>query len=211
MAGGTWIPMYLEPADMARLFAHLDDDPEIAWIVHDDGRWIAKQSLDRVPPRTICLWHIPGGPLPLFVPLEPSERPGGIRPVEDKGMIEDPFAGWPDPFRGELAEPRFGSPPGIVWLNLQVRGGPDRPADASIGISSFGWIGSRYAVIGRVPTVSTSRWWKALRKWVAGCAVRVTSVGPLDGPRPEIFAFPAALEAIKAGDPRAASPDPAFL
>jgi len=210
LAGGTWIPMYLESADMARLLAHLDDDPEIAWIVRDGGRWIAKQRLDRLPPRTICLWHIPSGPLPLFVPIESTQRPGGFRPVQDEGMIEDPFAGWDDPFGGELEEPRFGNPPGIVWLNLQMRGGPGRPDDGPIGISSFGWIGRRYALIGGVPAVSTSRWWRALRRWVAACAVRVPKEGPLDGPRPEIFAFPAALESIKAGAPRAALPDPAF-
>ena len=206
MALGS-IPMYLEPADFARTVTHLDEDPEIAWIVADSGRWVARQRLDRVPPPLICLWHIPSGPLPLFVPIPSTQRPGGFGAVEDKGVINDPFAGWDDPFHGELEEPRFGSPPGIVWLTLRVRGGPGgRPDQAEIGISSFGWIGRHYSALGRVPTSSTTRWWRALRRWVAASAVRVTYAGPLDGPRSEIFAFPAALEAIKVGAPRSASP-----
>src|SRR5712691_5152327 len=146
--------MYLEPADSARLFAHLDEDPEIAWIVHDGGRWVASRRLDRRPPSRICLWHVPSGPLPLRVPVPSTQRPGGFGAVEDRGVIRDPFAGWDDPFRGELKEPRFGSPPGVFWLNLRVRGGPGgRPDQATVGISSFSWIGRHYAVLGSAPAV----------------------------------------------------------
>jgi hypothetical protein len=88
-----------------------------------------------------------------------------------------------------------------------VRGGPGgRPDHATIGISSFGWVDRRYAVLGSTPTLSTTRWWRALRGWVAACAVRVPYAGPVDGRRPDVFAFPAALEAIKAGAPRSSSP-----
>jgi len=207
VSGGAWLPMYLEPADLARLVEHLDEDPEIGWIVHDGGRWVARQHLDRQPPPRICLWHIPSGPLPLLVPIPSTQRPGGFGAVEDRGLIKDPLAGWDDPFRGELEEPRFGSPPGIIWFNLRVRGGPsDRPGQARIRISSFEWIGRHHAVLGSAPTPSTTSWWRALRRWVARYAVRVTYAGPLGGPRPQVFAFPGALEAIKAGTPRAASP-----
>jgi hypothetical protein len=198
--------MYIEPADFARIVDHLDDDPEIAWIVGDGGRWVAKPRLDRVPPSMVCLWHIPSGPLPLFVRIPFARIPGGADPVEQKGVIEDPYAGWEDPMGGEFEEPHFGDPPGVVSLILQVKGGPgDRP-DHAIGISTFGWIGRHYSALGRVPVPSTTRWWQALRKWVKATAVRVPYSGPLDGPKPEVFAFPAALEAIRSGAPRAASP-----
>ena len=204
---GAWLPMYLEPADVARLVGHLDEEPEIAWIVRDGGRWVAKRRLDRQPLPRMCLWHIPSGPLPLFIPIPSTQRPGGFGAVEHAGLINDPFEGWDDPFRGELEEPRFGSPPGVVWLNLRVKGGPGGRADqAAIGLSSFEWIGRHYAVLGSSPTLATTRWWRALRKWVASCTVRITNAGPLDGPRREAFAFPVALEEINAGTPRSDSP-----
>jgi hypothetical protein len=207
MAGGTWIPMYLEPPDLAGLIADLDGDPEIAWIVPDGGRWVARRRLDRPAPPRICLWHAPSGPLPMLVPVASTQRPGGFGAVEERGVIKDPFAGWNDPFAGELDEPRFGSPPGVIWLNLRVRGGPGgRPDQATIEISSFEWIGRRYAVLGTAPTLSTTRWWRALRRSLATRAVRVPYAGRWDGPRPEVFAFPAALAAIKAGAPRGATP-----
>lgn len=73
-------------------------------------------------------------------------------------------------------------------------------------MSSFEWIGNHYRLIDQPAGADTEAHWKALRRWVSKQAKRGPRSGDLDGPHPEIFAFPAALEAMRAGATRAANP-----
>lgn len=202
--GGSGVALYMEREDLTSLVARIDWDPELAWIEPQaGGRWIASRILDAKPEWHMCIWHIPGGRLPMVVP---SPRPGLPRRVEQRGWIEDPFAGWEDPFRGRFEAPRFGDPTCVYWLKLCVRDGPgSRPGQAEVGISWISWIGRHYGVIGRVPADSTSRNWGRLQKWVKSNAVRVQPQGVLEVDKPsrlDAFAFPAALAAIRSGSPR---------
>lgn len=208
MAGGTSLALYMEPEDFDALKARVDWDPELAWITRGGGgRWIASRTLESEPAWRSCIWHIPGGPLPLVVP---APRPGLPRRVEEAGDIADPFAGWDDPFRGRTEAPAFGDPPCVFWLKLCVRNGPgSQTGQSEIGLSTLGWIGNRYAATMQAPARSTSRNWARLRKWIDGNALRIGRSGEIDIDKPgrlDVFAFPAALAAIRSGVPRMVNP-----
>lgn len=186
-----WLPMYLLGSDVGILLDHLDEDDELAWIVGGLGEWRASaRRLGAVGPRT-ALWHVPSGPLPL-----PSEEMMGPH-----GWIEDPWQGWSERRITDPDVPWFGpSSPMYYWLNLRTtEHGP-------IPISSFEWIGNRYRLIGRAADPATARHWRAVGRWVAKVGVKIPRSGPLEGPRPEIFAFPAAMKAIEAGRGRESHP-----
>lgn len=196
------LALYLEVEDLRLLVDRIDSDDELAWIVpRRGGGWVARPSLDIKLARWVTLWHTPGGPLPLLVPVAGSRR------LERRGWIADPFAGWPDEFGGAELEPRLGDPPGVFRLRLCVRGGPgERPDQPEVGLSALGWIGRHYAAIGSVPEKSTERCWNRLRTWVMATGVRISRRDPLEAERAsrlDAFAFPAALAAIRAGMPRA--------
>jgi len=64
-------------------------------------------------------------------------------------------------------------------------------------------------MIGSPAKPSTERWWANLRKWVRKQgAKRIPRSGPIDGPHPEIWAMPSALERFESGLPRDANPHP---
>lgn len=79
-------------------------------------------------------------------------------------------------------------------------------APSAIGLSSVGWIGNRYKIIGNAAKPETERFWKMLRKFVASQATQIPRAGSLDGPDREIYAFPSALDEIRNGRARAANP-----
>jgi hypothetical protein len=83
----------------------------------------------------------------------------------------------------------------------------DRQAVGNIGLSSIGWIGNRYKVIGRAAKPETERFWKRLRKFVACHATQIPRTGSLDGPDSEIYAFPTALAEIRNGRGQAEKPE----
>jgi hypothetical protein len=193
-----WLPMYLYGSDVDLLVAHLDEDDELAWLVSaGPGAWAAHEQHPPPMDRRYGLWHVPSGPLPLLAPLGGGED----------GWVDDPWKGWTERRQGaDAGTPYFGpGHPGVYWLNLRTS--PDILAGgAPIGLSSFEWAGNRYRVLGRPATKSTERHWRALRRWVGKQARRIPRTGPIDGSKPEIYAFPRALEAIHGGLPRAANP-----
>lgn len=191
----SWLPMYVDKADLQQLLSWLNSDEEIAFIVSDGPkRWKAVPSLQKIASGRFCIWHTPSGPLPLL----------GYGTIKDTS-VSDPRSGWTEVLTGaDPNTPYFGSGhPGIVWLNAWPAAYRDPKA---IGLSSFEWIGNHYRCIGRPAPETTEKWWQRLRKSVKKVAHRIPRDGPCDGPRPEIWAFPSAYEAILSGVPRDSSP-----
>jgi hypothetical protein len=185
--------MYLLDGDVDLVVDHFNSDRAVAWLVGmGPGRWRAVARLDQVPPARIGLWHEPSGPLPLLASPEVSEP---------DGQVTDPWAGWAQRRPGSDRTPYFGAGhPGVYWLNVRTTG------QGAIGMSSVEWIGNHYRIIGRPAAPQTERHWQALRRWAGRLGEKVPRTGPVDGPGKEIFAFPAALAAIRAGRSRAANP-----
>jgi hypothetical protein len=191
-----WLPIYADEEDFQVIHDWLNQNDEIAFIVPDGpSRWRAVYTVARMDSPRICLWHVPSGPLPLRHPL-PSKR---IDP------ITDPWSGWTElRGRADHAYPYFGFyHVGVIWLERS----PQRDGHAdTIGLSSFGWTGNVHAKAGHPAPESTKKFWANLRSWTKKNAVKIPRSGSLDGPRPEIWAFPSALSAIKRGRNRANNP-----
>jgi hypothetical protein len=187
-----WLPIYADEEDSNAILTFLNSDAGVAFIVSaGPGTWIARDALDTIADHRACLWHVPSGPLPLLHRLAPTTN------------VDDPWAGWvgqtPAPGR---TTPYFGpGHPGVIWWNIRIK---SHGADTAtpIGLSSFEWIGNRYSPAPR----STIQWWAGLRRFVRKQAMRIPRSGPLDGPRPEIWALPSALAKFRLGFPRDINP-----
>jgi hypothetical protein len=116
--------------------------------------------------------------------------------------------------------PWFGpGPVGIIWLTIRRTAGPrsrvfrpmierpwSAPANEVIGLSTFGWIGNEYRIIGSPAPEATEQWWRSLRRRVAKVALQIPSDGRITGKPKAVWAFPAALARIRAGVKRADNP-----
>lgn len=200
--------------DLRLILSRLNNDPEIAFIVSDGkSKWIAKNQTNHLDDGRYYLWHIPSGKLPLF------KKGGGDilgkhlrnrmnipkRPVVEAGWIEKPFEGWKElcPCSNPTI-PFFGSTPIIVEFIVQTNG---TETPKSIGLSAFGWIGNRYCVIEKPATKEMGNWWRRMNQWISKTAIeKIPRWGPIDGPNPEIWAFPSAYNRIKDGSPRDSNP-----
>lgn len=207
-----WLRMYLVDEDVAPLCRMLDEDPDVALVRPDGpGRWKAHRRVPKLRDGQHALWHVPSGP----IKLEPTAE--GAMPKQ----IVNPFAGWREIVKpAERGVPWFGpGPTGIIWLTVRRKAGPatrtfsamtarpwTAPANEVIGLSTFGWIGNYYSIIGHPAAESTAKWWKSLGRRVAKVAVRVPSSGPLSGRTRDVWAFPAALAEIRQGRRRADNP-----
>lgn len=198
-----WLPMYLADPDLDLLLERLDTDDEVAWLVSAGNRKWRAQSTQPADLRAVdptgqryALWHIPSGPLPLLA----ANR-------NDRDFISSPWAGWTEVRTGEDDRiPYFGAGwPGTYFLNLRI--GPTN-SGFDIGLSSFEWIGNRYAALGEKPTPATEKHWRRLRRWVSSTSSRIPRAGDIGDPQQqaEIYAFPAAAQAIKGGALRAPNP-----
>jgi hypothetical protein len=191
----AWLPHYIDEVDVRAFVRMLSSDPQIAFIVGDGpGRWVARKEIASVTRGRYCMWHIPSGALPL---LRPSGR---------DGKVEDAWSGWKELRSGaDASQPYFGpGHPGIIWWNVRAFWRPELPI---VGMSSFEWIGNHYRMSGLPADLQTEVWWQQLKKWVKRQgARRIPRMGPIDGPRPEVWAFPSALAKIASGMPRADNP-----
>jgi hypothetical protein len=206
--------MYADENDFRLIFQRLDSDPEVAIIVpNGTKKWIAKSQVGHLEDGRYYLWHVPSGKLPLYKEgkvdilgkrLRTLLNVAGL-PLVEADWIEDPWAAWKGPcITTDPNVPFFGGIPGVIELKLQTKG-----IDFSnfIGLSAFGWIANRYRPVGKPAKKETENWWQRLRKWVAKVAVgKVPRIGPLDGPNPEIWAFPSAYSRIATGVPRDMNP-----
>ena len=193
-----WLGLYADEVDSASILKLLNADPEIAFIVrHGRDRWIARRRLRAVTEGKICLWHHPGGPLPLVYVSALMERR-----TNKTSYVEDPWKGWkPKMIGADTGTPYFGpGHPSVVWWNVSPRGAI---AKNSIGLSGFEWIGNANSIIGRPAHPSTTEWWKRLRKSLTKGNRRVSRLGPLDGGLGrDVWALPSALAKLEAGVPR---------
>ena len=177
----AWLPMYLSESDLPSLQSHLNASEEIAFIVpNGTGKWIAVSSLESLVNGRYCLWHIPSGPLPLD--RGPNEKPG---------EITNPFAGWVEARTGaDTSQPYFGAGhPGVFWLGVYTKQTDRMSGEALVGLSSFGWIGNHYRIIGSAAKPETEKFWKALGRWVKKHAVKIPRGGPQQATPTEIWAF----------------------
>ncbi len=190
-----WIPFHADEDDFRPILERLSADGEIAFILPNGrGKWIAAHQVPGLPDGVHCLWHIPGGPLPLL-PRNPERTPASI---------PDPFAGWTEQRPGlDTSVPFFGSIPNIFHLTKAVRG---VEFVGAIGLSSFGWIGSRYRSLGLGARSATQLWWRRMQRWVRQAAVdKIPRWDSPPAPPPEIWALPSAHHRIAAGAPRDAN------
>jgi hypothetical protein len=195
-----WLPIYADRTDFNSILEHLNLHEEIAFIVRSGSRfwrrrWRAVRSVERLTGPRICLWHIPSGPLPLLRGWRNTQR----------GTVLDPWRGWTGSHSlADRSSPYFGAGhPGIFWLNYQPE---SHWVSGGIGLSSFEWIGNRYASIRAPAAETTKRCWEDVRRWVRKQAVQIPRDGPVNGPGAEIWALPSALTAIRAGQPRDPNP-----
>ena len=157
------------------------------------------------PERPFHIWHAPSGPLPLL-----SERRG--TPAE---QIISPWDGWAERRPGaDRRLPYFGAGhPGVMKVTLCLtserpwEGMKSTPQPSSaVGLSTVEWIGNHYRIIGDPAKPETEKFWKRLRRFVGSKSIKIPRVGPLDGPQPDVYAFPSALREIQNGRVRAANP-----
>lgn len=176
------IPFYALDADLDLVLEHLNGDPAIAFIVADGARrWRGVERRPAVPGGQHLLWHRPGGPPPL------------VGPGKD-GVIADPMAGWQERAASAIpGVPFFGSVPMIITWDVA------RETFGVVPMSAFGWIGDRYRAIGQGASKDTTKWWKALQKWVSQQTREFPRAGSAGGDGGVVAAFPGAAARLKAG------------
>ncbi len=188
-----WLPLYLDHKDLQLSSQWLSSEEDIALIESaGPGDWKAVLDFEISKSGRYCLFHKNSGPLPLLT----------ANSEEADEVIVDPFKGWSERRAGANPSfPYFGAGhPAIYWLNVRINPG------GQIGFSSFEWIGNHYSIIGQPAPEPAKRWWNRLRRWVKKNAERIPRSGSIEGAHSEVWAFPAALEAIKSGVPRARNP-----
>ncbi|SFI08142.1 hypothetical protein SAMN04515618_109168 [Collimonas sp. OK307] len=185
-----WLPIYCNECDQLEVLSYLNKNEEIAFIVSAGaGRWVAVKRIEVLEPSRYCLWHIPGGSLPLF---------RGAK--EASGEISNPFDGWVEVKSGaDTSLPYFGAHPGVIWLNIRNMQTDKLSEMRTIGLSSFEWIGNHYRVIGIGATMQTEKFWKILRQWVKKQTSQVPRGGPRQPTPPEIWAFRGAFNMFENG------------
>jgi len=179
-----WLPIYADEEDFQFILDWLNRNDEIAFIISGGAKqWRAVRTIPSFHSHRVCLWHVPSGPLPLH--YSRYAKPG---------QVVDPWDGWTELRSGaDNTNPYFGpSYPGVIWFNNGRR--PN-----TICLSSFEWAGNLHAKSGCPAPETTTKFWATLRNWTKKNAVRITRYGPLESPRPEIWAFRSALSAIRSG------------
>ncbi len=216
----AWLPMYLLAEDAVILNDWLNQEEEIAFLVSNrQKKWIAKKEhnitadigtqkfgdgYDFVIPNyaEYNLWHIPSGGLPLL-----NANTDGVKlkldkeDWEEENKIENPWLGWTEMRTGINSRvPYFGAGhPGVMHLKINLAHDPE------IRMSSFGWIGNHYKIIGNGANELTEKFWGKLKR---RCKKIATQIPRCNHPtaKKEIFAFPAAYAAIKDGTPCSLNP-----
>ncbi len=189
------LAIYLDAVDARTLLAWLNAEREIAFVLSEGGVLRTADTLARLAEGRHRLWHKPTGKLPL---------------LEAKTPEQQAVSGWLSPTIGIWRTDRFDrldeSHPAVLTLDIQHQ---RRVAGEDVlGLSTIGWIGNRYASLGKPAMPETQRWWRRLQAWVKGHARRISRLGPLDVSEQNLWAwaFPSALGAITAGRPRALNP-----
>lgn len=211
----AWIPIYADEDDFITITEKLNADSEIAYLLPDGKeRWIAHAEVEYLQDGDYMLWHTPGGEILRFRKGKRDINTGVLGklmkypvdpPLIEAGWVEDPWKGWKGPHASDNETlPFLDSAPCIISLTVRRHGAY---SDGSIGMSCFGWIGNRYRLIGKPASKETANWWRRLNRWISKeSATKIPRSGDLDGPNPEIWAFPSAYGKINIGNPRDMNP-----
>ena len=209
----AWTPMYLLREDVAFLNDWLNQEDEIAFLTSQgEKKWIATkqhniigdigtqkigQSHDFVIPNFVeyNLWHVPSGPLPLL-----ESNTGGVKlkfgndDWNNEGKISNPWSGWTEIRTGANSRiPYFGAGhPGVIHLGIKISDSEEIP------MSSFGWIGNHYKIIGNAADQTTEKFWNKLKRMVKKIGTQIPRSNSPEGKK-EIYAFPAAYKEIQNG------------
>jgi hypothetical protein len=182
--------MYLEPSDAEIILDWLNNDDEIAFFVSKGPKkWKAVKTIDKLKTYNL-FWHTPYQNLPLI--RGNNEKPG---------VIENPWLGWEEVRNSRDDIPYFNDCPGTIKFNLLINrfyiDENNKPVDAIL-ISSFGWIGNYYKVLGKPALEETEKWWKNLRKRINKFSQKIVLTWE-NNRKTDIYAFPNALKAIENG------------
>ncbi|HYG50877.1 MAG TPA: hypothetical protein VD905_08230 [Flavobacteriales bacterium] len=209
----AWTPMYLLREDIAFLNDWLNQEEEIAFLISQGHKkWIARKQHDILTDIgtqkfddgydfvildfvEYNLWHISSGPLPLL-----ESNSGGVKlkfnkkDWNDDGKITDPWSGWTEIRTGANSRiPYFGAGhPGIIHLEIKTSDNGEIP------MSSFGWIGNHYKIIGNGADQTTEKFWNKLKRMVKKIGIQIPR-GNLTEGKKEIYAFPTAFKEIQNG------------
>jgi hypothetical protein len=217
----AWLPMYLLEKDVEFLNDWLNQEEEVAFLISNGRKkWIAKKEHIIIPdigtqsigqgndfsmPNFVeySLWHILSGPLPLI-----EANNGGVKlklkkeDWNEDGKIDNPWLGWTEIRTGANSRvPYFGAGhPGIISLEINL------PFDkGEIRMSTFGWIGNHYKIIGNGADPLTEKFWVKLKKMAKKIGTYIPRGNNSNGKK-GVFAFPTAYVEIKNGRPCALNP-----
>ncbi|QDP84472.1 hypothetical protein FNJ88_02465 [Chryseobacterium sp. SNU WT5] len=185
--------MYLTKKDVQILNDLLNQEEQIAFLVSNGNRkWIAKNEhniLEEIERQNsdfgfveYKLWHIPSGPLPLFDHINSGKK------------IVNPFEGWTEITSGaDLDVPYFGAGhPGVISLEIKINNVGEIP------MSSFGWIGNHYKIIGNGSEKVTEKFWSKLRRTIKNLSKQIPRCNQ-SSCKNEVFTFANALKEIENG------------
>lgn len=214
----AWLPLYLLEKDIEFLNDWLDQEEEIAFLISQGHKhWKAEKQRDILKDigqqkiyeegqafsvfyrAEYALWHTPSGSLPMLTRNSANKLRFKKEDWSDP-VIKDPWIGWEEEITGaNPIVPYFGAGhPGIIHLDITLHEKEEIP------ISNFSWIGNHYKIIGSTADKSTEKFWSKLRRMAKKVATPVPRANAQG--KPEIYAFPQAYEAIKAGRPCALNP-----
>ncbi len=191
--------MYIDETDLEIIRRWLNDNEELAYIIPNGrGNWIAKEKVDRLlDKKRYALWHILGGDLPLM------QEDGSSIP------IMDPWKGWHHDMSTDETTPYFGpGSPQVIMLGVNIKDydlDDNKKRFDALGMSFFEWIGDHYKIIGRPASKVTQLLWKKIQHFVGKNSIKIPRTDDVKS-KPEIYAFPGAMQLIKNGMPRLKNP-----
>lgn len=184
----AWMPLYIATEDLPTLNDVLHSDNDLALLHHEEGdRWKAVLNYELAADGHYSFWHKEGGPLLI---------PDKVRPTDIDKEIANPFEGWDQPRLNQFGQPFLGNAPNIFDLTIMIE--PKSPEN-SFGMSSFGWIGNYFSVLGKVAPEGTKKRWTKLRRQISKVTPRVPRGWLTRETKPEVFALPHAYEFLKSG------------
>ncbi|NQW93668.1 MAG: hypothetical protein HQ446_06480 [Polaromonas sp.] len=151
------ISFYATSPDAKIITDYLNHDDEIAYLVADgEHRRKAVSKVSTLEPGLTILWHVPSGDL--FYKKD--------RTSEELFRVADPWLGWETPLSIEMAgrTPFFEAETQTKTDSINFRPSSLRnPED--IGLSSIGWLGNHYSIIGIKAEPHTVKHGQKIRRW----------------------------------------------
>jgi len=185
------IIFYATAKDADLLRCHVNDDPDVLWIVKDSERdrhyrWRAVKQLDVLLEQDYALWHRASGPLNV---------PSGAPAIPD-AVVQQPEKGWEQILNDSgCTRPWFGVNPAPYFLHLRFDG---REAPAAIARSEFAWAADHFKPLGWSAAPGSKAWWRELKRFVETHA-EARPWPPVPGSTRKAYVFPQAAEHVANG------------